>query len=93
MKKQIRGMLYNTNTSFEVAMADNRKDSDEAWYLERLYCTPKGEFFIVGLGGELTRWKEEIGIAPMDKEAAAFWVRQHKLKANIDRRDTWKQQS
>jgi len=52
----INGKRYNTETAEEVASDSYLHASDFRHYLEVLYKTAKGAWFLHGVGGPMTRW-------------------------------------
>lgn len=57
MKKVIDGKLYNTETALELAEYWNGVGlGDFNYCLEILYKTAKGNYFLYGKGGPLTRY-------------------------------------
>ncbi len=77
MEKRLNGVTYNTNTATQLAKADMRHAGDLYWYVERLYRTKAGAFFLVGIGGELTRWNDDAGLVPLEPEAVEYWLKKH----------------
>lgn len=62
MKKVINGKVYNTETAEEVHAWDNGLGySDFRNCSETLYVTKKGNFFLEGEGGPMTRWATSYG--------------------------------
>jgi hypothetical protein len=60
--KIIEGKRYNTETATKIAEYWNRlSPSDFHSVTETLYRTPKGQFFMVGVGGALTRYAQSCG--------------------------------
>jgi len=79
MERRINGRVYNTNTSKQVAKADRRHLEGEFWYVERLHRSRRGLFFLVGIGGELTRWNDDAGLVPLTQDQVDHWLEKHGL--------------
>lgn len=87
MKQVIDGKMYNTDTAKEVASHSNGGSyNDFQHYEESLYRTKKGNYFLAGEGGPMTKYRELCGqdswgggsaIIPMTKEEAFEWAQQH----------------
>lgn len=60
MKKVIGGKLYNTETATKIAVISKR-DHNFSDHTTRLYITKKGNFFLQGKGGPMSRWAEPCG--------------------------------
>jgi len=73
MKKRINGHTYNTNTAKLMVSVKGDLDRGGNWYKEMLYETEDHLYFLVGVGGELTRWNGETGLIALDKDAVDFW--------------------
>lgn len=80
MMRVVAGKRYNTKTAEEVAKVDQRSAGEQFWFVERLYRTASGDHFILGIGGDLSRWRGESGIVPLDKEQVDHWYRKHTRK-------------
>lgn len=84
MKQVIYGKLYDTEKASELASWSNGYSSqDGRWVEETLYRTVKGNYFIFGRGGWLSRYVEHdeffsdcngCEIRPVTKYEAAAWV-------------------
>jgi hypothetical protein len=62
MKRVCNGLIYNTKTADEVCyILSGLSRFDHAWHSTRLYCTPKGRFFLAGRGGPRSLWGEPLG--------------------------------
>lgn len=83
MKQIINGRMYDTQTATLITTLDTDSRSDFGWERTSLYRTPKGNYFLTGQGGPMSRWscKESggngwtggSGIQPLDAaEALAF---------------------
>lgn len=61
MKKIINGKLYDTETAELLATnASECGQHDFRWFEEDLYRTKKGQFFLAGEGGPMSRWSHSI---------------------------------
>lgn len=69
MKKLINRKVYNTGTA--TIVADWSATSGEKETLMRSF---RGDHFIVGSGGPLSRWKGETGIVAITIDAAKYWL-------------------
>lgn len=63
MRKIIGRKVYDTNTAQTVCdiSPSGFSGSDFRWEDTKLYKSPKGQFFIAGEGGPMTRWAEPSG--------------------------------
>ena len=63
MKKVIDGKIYNTETAILIAENKDRgfSKSDFQWEETSLYKTKKGNVFLAGKGGPMSRWAESVG--------------------------------
>lgn len=86
MRKVIGGKLYDCGTATRVASATNGlRESDHKHFYESIYRTKKGNWFIYGEGGGLTKYREAVGNAytsgcglqPLTPEEAMSWLEQH----------------
>lgn len=84
MKKVIDGKIYNTETAVELAYYNNGVSQNDFTYIdESLYRTRKGNFFLAGEGGAMTRYAHRCsdnttcggeGIFPLTEKEAREWV-------------------
>jgi hypothetical protein len=83
MKKQLgkpgNRKMFNTNTGEKLM--EVRSGSGKSRYLEALYKTSKGDYFIHGRGGPLTRWNDREDIIEVSMRQANFWLRKHGVTA------------
>ena len=86
MKKIIAGRLYDTDKAEEIAKFDNDYwKTDYHWYEETLYKTDKGNYFLYGQGGALTKYRYHCAdgytagedITPLTLEEAKEWGEAH----------------
>ena len=82
----INGKRYNTKTATLVAEDSYLYASDFRHYTESLYRTPKGAWFLHGIGGPMTRWGEGNmqdgrsggeGTEVLSSEEAQAWLESH----------------
>lgn len=86
MKQIINGKTYNTDTALEVGYYWNGLgDSDFSNISEKLYKTPRGAWFLVGVGGAMTKYSCPCGnltgggggIFPLTRAEALKWMETH----------------
>jgi hypothetical protein len=83
MKKIIEGKCYNTETAIEIYEWWNGLSiRDFGHCYETLYRTKKGNYFLLGEGGAMSKYAEYIGmnevcgsrkIIPLTKDEAIKW--------------------
>ena len=82
MKKQLgkpgHRKMYNTETARKLSRSTGGRKKTS--YTEILFQTPKGDYFLAGNGGVLTRWEGKPGIVEMTPEAAKFWAKKNGTK-------------
>lgn len=72
MKKSISRKVYNTDTAELIKTNNYGEFGDPAGYQESLYKTPKGDFFIYGVGGAESKYPEEDIVTVTPEEAEQF---------------------
>lgn len=86
MKRVIDGKAYNTETATEIADYSNDLGSGDFRNIsESLYITTKGNFFLAGEGGPMTKYSQPCGnmtgggegIIPLSKDEALAWAEAH----------------
>ena len=87
MKQIIEGRRYNTETAQEIGSSSGKAYRGDFHYCsESLYRTPRGNFFLCGEGGPLSRYGRPAygggtcggeGIIPVSKEDALSWCEEH----------------
>lgn len=83
MKQLIENKKYDTNEARLVAEYNNCLDSsDEESYIEELYLTKSGDYFLYGRGASSTQWAgpngaSGEGIKPLTAKQAQEWINQH----------------
>jgi hypothetical protein len=94
MKAVIEGRVYNTKTAEIIHSWDNRFYKSDFHYCEdSLYKTKKGNFFLVGSGGPLSKYSVSCGqnswggsdnnVTPLTKEEALRWLEDHDGDSSI----------
>ena len=94
MKSTIKGLVYDTDKATEVASWSNGVPySDFHHVSETLYRTAKGAYFLHGVGGASSSYRETCGtnswsggarIAPMTEEEAFEWCQERHQQDAID---------
>ena len=92
MKKIINGRMYNTETAGKIQEWDNGiYGNDFRSCEETLYKKTKGEYFIYGSGGALSKYSVPCGnngstgssdITPVTKDQAKIWMENYGTPAN-----------
>lgn len=72
MKKTINRKVYNTDTATLVKTNTVSYFGDPVGYEESLYKTPKGDYFVYGIGGAESKYPEETIVAVTAEEAENF---------------------
>ena len=75
MKQIVRGKRYDTETAERVATDSYSNYGDFGYWGEELYHTKKGNWFLVGEGGDETRGGSVI--IPFTKKEALAWLEAH----------------
>jgi hypothetical protein len=93
MKATINRLVYDTETAEFVASASHGCRSDFNYWAEALYKTKRGNYFLHGEGGAMSRYAESLGnnsrcggsaIVPMTEAEAIAWCEEHGRQAAID---------
>lgn len=83
MRKVINGKIYDTEKATLLAEYWNGLGSgDKNYFIERLYITKKGSFFLYGAGGPMSIYSESNGsltwgiskITPLTNEETFDWL-------------------
>lgn len=86
MKKIINGKAYNTKTAQLIASDSYSHPGDFNYWDEELYKTKKGQYFIYGEGGPMTKYSQSIGnnttsgghgLFLVNPEEAREWLERH----------------
>jgi len=93
MKKVINGKIYNTETAKLIADWNNRCNANDFHVCEEsLYKTKKGQFFIQGSGGAMSKYARPCGansvggscdIELLNEAEALDWCEIHNIDADI----------
>jgi hypothetical protein len=73
MKKTIGKVVYDTATATEIKKVTFGYYGDPAGYEEVLYQTPKGSYFIYGIGGAESKYPTET-IKSLCKNKVQAWI-------------------
>ena len=86
MKKVINGALYDTETAKLLGKDSYSNRRDFRYWVETLYRTKSGKYFLHGEGGAMTKYAVSVGqnewssgekIIPLDLESAQKWAEEH----------------
>ncbi len=86
MKKVISGALYDTETAKLLGEDSYSNPGDFQYWVETLYRTKSGKYFLHGKGGAMTKYAVSVGlnewsggekIIPLDLESAQAWAEEH----------------
>ena len=86
MKKVIDNKMYNTKTAKEIAHWDNGYyGNDFKNCQEALFLTKKGQYFVYGSGGPMSKYAESCGngtsggedLYLLTKKEAVTWCEEH----------------
>ena len=86
MRKVIEGKLYNTETAEMVADDSYSNYGDLQYWSEEIYRTQKGNWFLAGEGGAMSKYAQAIGqnevgggsaIIPLTEGEALAWLEDH----------------
>jgi hypothetical protein len=92
LKKVIEGKVYNTETADLIADAGYSNGGDFQYWYEELYITQKGQFFLYGEGGPMSRYGRSVGnnttsgssnIQLYSKEEAFQWCEENDIEADV----------
>ena len=91
MKKVIDGLVYNTATAQEIASYSYLYANDFRHVDEALYKTKKGNYFLAGSGGPMSKYAVSVGnsstgsegIIPLTEEGAREWCERSDIEADI----------
>lgn len=95
MIRIIDGKRYDTETATSVAVYENKYPScDFRWFMEELYKTQKGSYFLYVEGGALSPYSEPCGnngncgisdIKAMSPKEAFEWMTEHGLDKKAEK--------
>ena len=86
MKKVINGALYDTETAKLLGEDSYSNLGDFQYWVETLYRTKSGKYFLHGEGGAMTKyaacvaqneWSSGEKIIPLDLDSAQKWAQEH----------------
>jgi len=77
MKRIINRKTYNTDTGIKVGAFAAGAFGDADGYEEILYKTPRGDYFLYGVGGDKSKYINPA-ITPLTEEAAKSWLSENK---------------
>ena len=86
MRKVIEGKRYDTETATKIADDSYSNYGDLNYWCEEIYRTRKGNWFLVGEGGAMSKYARAIGqnevgggstIIPLTKTDALAWFEDH----------------
>ena len=86
MKKVISGALYDTETAKLLGKDSYSNPGDFQYWVETLYRTKSGKYFLHGEGGAMTKYAVSVGqnewsggekIIPLDLDSAQKWAEEH----------------
>jgi hypothetical protein len=95
MKATINRKTYNTETAEQLAYASSGgSTSDFSYWEETLHRTQKGNYFLHGEGGPLSRYSEsceggrascsDSAIVPLSESEALAWCEEHGCEDAIE---------
>lgn len=94
MRATINSRTYNTDTAYELASDSGGGYCDDFRHWEEtLYRTEKGNHFLHGTGGAMSRYAESCGnnsygngsaIVPLTEAEALEWCEEHECQSAID---------
>ena len=92
MKKVIDGKVYNTETATLVAEYDNGYYGGDFNKMEEaLFKSPKGQFFLAGSGGPMSKYAERqgntsssgSGLTLLTEQEALSWCEEVEIDADV----------
>ena len=92
MKQIVKGKRYNTETAERVAGDSFSNYGDFHYWCEEIYHTKKGNWFLYGEGGAMSKYAQAIGqnevgggsaIIPLTKSDALAWLEGHTSSSDI----------
>jgi hypothetical protein len=95
MKAIIDGKRYDTETATEICDVSPRGfyRGDFRYEDTQLYRTPRGNWFLAGEGGPMSRWARSVGLngyssgrglRPLDADEARALLEQHRRTDDIE---------
>jgi hypothetical protein len=92
MKKVINGKVYDTEKATLIGEYRFSNPTDFYYYEEALYKSKKGQFFIAGEGGAMTKYAEALGngstgsgdgMELLSPEEALDWCENHDIDSDV----------
>lgn len=92
MRRVIEGKVYDTEKAIMVAEAEFGVSGDFRHWHEALYKTAKGNYFLYGEGGPMTKYARDLGnnttggssaITPLSRQEALRWCEEHDVDAEV----------
>ena len=86
MRKVIEGKRYDTDAAEKIGSDSFSNYGDLTYWSEEIYRTKKGNWFLAGEGGALTRYARGVGqnevgggsaIIPLTRGKALAWLEAH----------------
>ena len=95
MRRIIEGKAYDTSTATLLGSATSPRyyRTDFGWWSEELYRTPRGRYFLAGVGNAASSWSEPApgggsgpgsGIRAMTETAAQEWAERYLTTAEYE---------
>ena len=94
MKRIINGKRYDTSKATEIASYSSpHSRRDFHFYAESLYRTPRGNWFLCGEGGPLSKystpawgggWTGGEGLTPLTPDEARAWLERHDFVEELE---------
>lgn len=93
MKTTINSLIYNTDTADELASdSGGGYCNDFRHWEETLYRTQKGNHFLHGTGGPMSKYSEQYGdsyssgsaIVPLTEAESLEWCEEHECQSAIE---------
>lgn len=93
MRKIINGKIYDTKTADCIAEWSNHYTPNDFHYCEEsLYRTKKGNWFLAGEGGALSKYARPVqggsgggeGLTPLTSDEARQWLEDHGFTEELE---------
>lgn len=90
------GLIYDTDKAKHLAADSFSYPGDFSYWLEELYKTPNGRYFLYGEGGPKSKYAKYLGngntggssdIVPLSGEQALEWMESHDISPEIIERE------
>lgn len=92
MRQVINGKIYDTEKATMLAEDEFSHPEDFNYWYEALYRTAKGNYFLYGEGGPMTKYSRYLGnnttgggsrITPLTPDEAFTWCQEHRIDAAV----------